>query len=140
MISKRVFRSTSVSNTGSSLSLAPSNVSISQWPKCSRDSTSSGLSLMEGPSTRRFSRFMGEPFLGFRETFSSKSMFFVFIIPRLIQLYRGDVQGIRSLEKRFSFAAPPTTISGDHSFFNILSSAQFVNESHTNHFGRRPQY
>src|SRR5699024_1931519 len=85
--SSLVLRSTSVKSTGSSWLLAPTNVSISQCPKCSRDSTLSGLSSMEGPSTRRCFRDLGESFLGFRETFSSRSMFFVLMMPLSIHLY-----------------------------------------------------
>src|SRR5690625_2800534 len=139
MISKRVFRSTSVSNTGSSLDLAPIKVSISQCPKCLRESTSSGRSSIEGPSTRRFSRCVGESVRCFRDTFSSKSMFFVFIIPRLIHLYIVYVKGIKFLEKIFSFFARSTTTSGHQPSSNIISSDKVINESQINHIGQRQE-
>src|SRR5690606_22666430 len=56
MILKCVFRSTSVSNTESSLVFVPIHVSNSQCPKCFLVSTFSGRSLIEEPSTRRFFR------------------------------------------------------------------------------------
>src|SRR5690625_5662315 len=89
---------------------------------------------MEGPSTRRCSRCVGESFLGFRETFSSKSMFLVRMTPRSIQWYRVDVLGIRSLENLFVLIARPTTISGDQSCFNIFLSRS---EEHTSELQSR---
>src|SRR5699024_11953037 len=72
MISYLVLRSTNVSNTRSSLSLAPTKVSISQCPKHWRESTSLGRSSIEGPSTRLFSLCIGDSLRGFRDTLRSE--------------------------------------------------------------------